>query len=215
MATELLDVDEIVGGKETPKRPLSAAAKRKRDSKCIVVDTLNLSHAIAASKIARCSKSKGKSISVLDIAHAMRLLAPKLRKMGYEHIMFVVKDQERQAAADTSCDQSDIYAALAKELKVIVYFVEKLESPSKKIHAAQGRDDFYMSLLAEQFFCKVLTADNLRDFAQFREAIEPFTVTEHNHWRSKPLCNRISPVNYPQIRKPLTIKPSDVFSELM
>lgn len=193
-----------VGGAQA--RP---AARRAAPSPHIVVDTLNLTHWLWASKGAA-------ALSPALIVETIDATAPILKLRYPGQVVYVLKDRESQFNLDTV---RSLYQETARRNGVYLAIAERYADPpaasvmSSEEHSGRGRDDFYMSILAGRYKCAVLTADRLRDFGRFRSTIPPFQVYEYNFWRDLPSRDFIRPdaAAYARVRKPRTIHPRDVF----
>jgi len=169
----------------------------------IIVDTLNLTHWMG---------TDNDQITFTNIINTIDRATPILRQK-YSNIIYVLKDQ------DTQHNSSEIRAAYqnaAERNRVIItcaerYVESSLEQslvPKLGPHSANGRDDFYMCILAARNRCAVASEDRLRDFAEFRKNIPPFHVIEFAYWRAIPLRDSIRPSSgaYSRLRKPIMIR---------
>ena len=188
-----------------------ARAAPRAPPKNIVVDTLNLAHWLRqrdastrdASKrdASKRDASKG-PLSTAEIAAAVARAAPALRRRFPGEVVFVLKDP------DSSLNDGAVraqYQAAAERARVRIACAEryppgaepagqrKKHGAPAAAHSAAGRDDFYMCLLASQLRCAVATEDRLRDFADFRATVEPFTVISFAHWRALPARDYVRP----------------------
>lgn len=174
----------------------------------VVVDTLNLTHHMQKQK----SKTAKTKVDTSSIIGTIDRTAKRLRELFEGRVMYVLKDRD---AALLSAGVREQYAECAKRNGVYVASVERYADPpvlhtdsvASDSHAAKGRDDFYMAVLAARWQCPVLTEDRLRDFAEFRK-IEPFHVVEFSYWSDKPESDYIIPssASYSGLRKPRTIR---------
>ena len=182
----------------------------------LVVDTLNLTHWLCERRGCR------PALTPALIAKTIDGTAATLRRRHTGRVMYVLKDRESQfndAAA------RDVYRRAAERNKVYVSAAERYADPPASApasapagpaaHSGRGRDDFYMSLLANRHRCAVLTGDRLRDFAQFRTTVPPFHVVEYAFWRDQPLREFIRPEApaHIRMRKPRMVRPADYFDQ--
>lgn len=187
----------IAGG--APRRPRLDPAK----SPHLVVDTLNLAHWYMDVE----------TLTPELIAQTISATAPALKLRHPGRVMYVLKDRE-------SCFNNDrireIYRKVAVENAVYIMVAERYPDPPaggakpSAEHSSRGRDDFFMSLLAHNYRCPVVTGDRLKDFDQFRKTIPPFHTIEYAFWRAAPYREYIRPDSptYRRLRKPLTIRPA-------
>jgi hypothetical protein len=195
-----------VGGAKTPRvaRPPSGS---------VVVDALNLTHWLRDETRA--------AIPDGEVGEMIGATAPLLKKKFRGRVIYVVKDRETAHNAPAT---RELYAAAARENQVHVVVVERyhtaaapraapLARAQTRPHSARARDDFMMAVLAQRWRCPVLTADKLRDFAEFRGALEPFYTFEYSYWDVLPTHEYINPAStaYSRLKKPRTLDPSAVF----
>jgi hypothetical protein len=166
----------------------------------IVIDTLNLTHWLH-------SKAP---LSPEAIASTIDETAPILLSRYKGRVMYVLKDRESQFNDEKA---RKVYQDAAKRNGVYVYIAERYPDPPKGVkisteHSARGRDDFYISLLANRWRCPVLTEDRMRDFSSFRGTIQPFHVYEFAFWRDLPNREFIRPESaaWRQLKKPRMIR---------
>lgn len=186
----------VVGG--------SIAARRRTGpppSPHVVVDTLNLVGWL------------GKRPSVDAVVAAVDRTAAAVTRRFRGRVFYVLKD--RDSAPVTEADRRRLHEA-AERNRVWIVVAERYPDDHAAAlpaaHAARGRDDFYVSLLAHQYRCPVLTNDRLRDFAEFREAIPPFQTTEYTYWRATPHRDWVRPQStaYARVRRPRLIRFEDI-----
>ena len=178
----------------------------------LVVDTLNLTHWLCE------RRGRRPALTPALIAETIDGTAAALRRRHTGRVMYVLKDRESQFNDEAA---RDIYRRAAERNKVYVSAAERYADPPAGIpadpatHSSRGRDDFYMSLLANRHRCAVLTDDRLRDFAEFRTTVPPFHVVEYAFWRDQPLREFIRPEApaYIRMRKPRMVRPADYFGE--
>lgn len=180
----------------------------------IVVDTLNLTHWLHGT-------SRGRKPLVMSpalIAETIDRTAPTLLVRHTGRVMYVLKDRESQFNDEAA---REIYRQAAERNGVYVLAAERYPDPPKGVspsseHSAQGRDDFFMSVLAHRYRCAVLTEDRLRDFDRFRATMQPFHVYEFAFWRATPHREFIRPESsaYVRMKKPRMVRYSGYFSDL-
>jgi len=163
----------------------------------IVVDTLNINYAL---------------FRKADLEHIIKtiyFISNLLQNKYTDRVMFVIKDQ---IIKNHSEDEKKQFNNVAKELKIYIFLTEQYEDihrvnqkEAKKTHSANGRDDFYMCVLANKYNCKILTNDKLRDYSEFAKTVKPFRIIEYNYWRDGFIEDFISPVGF-RIRRPKTLK---------
>ncbi|MDE2100889.1 MAG: hypothetical protein KGL39_26820 [Patescibacteria group bacterium] len=175
------------------------APRRHKPDTHIVVDTLNLTHHLN-------STSASRYIKLDDVIRTIDETAPVLRKRYGDRVMYVTKDRETELNAP---DVRVKYSDAAKRNGVYVFVVERYEPAGARqvSHAARGRDDFMLAVLAAQYKCPVLSNDKFRDFDAFRSDVEPFHVYEFAYWRALPERLFIRPASpaYRRIRRPFTV----------
>lgn len=171
----------------------------------VVVDTLNLAHWLDEDL---------KKVSPEAIVSTVNATAPVLKRRYPGRVMYVLKD--RTSEYNTSALRAE-YKALADRHNIYIAVAERYVDPPAGVphsdaHSAQGRDDFYISLLANRWKCAVLTEDRLRDFAEFRATLQPFHVYEFAFWRAIPEREFIRPESpkYARLKKPRMLRFDDV-----
>ncbi|HVE12335.1 MAG TPA: hypothetical protein VNI01_02970 [Elusimicrobiota bacterium] len=191
----------------------------RRPSGHLVVDTLNLVHWLRARKAAPDGSpggdaNPGAPLTPTDIAAAVDATAAALKKKYPGRVIYVLKDRESRFNDESL---REVYQAAAQRNQVTVALVERYQdppagAPASADHSARGRDDFYMSVLAQRLGCAVLTADRLRDFAAFRATVAPFQVLEFAYWRRFPSRDYVRPASpaFARLRRPATIHPAEV-----
>ena len=169
----------------------------------VVVDTLNLAHWVGATPI-----------SIDNVIKTIDYLTPILRKTYPGRIIFTLKDP---TVGFFGVDEHGKLKAAADRNRVYIYVAEKYRDPpreTKKIdlaeHSTKGRDDFYMSLLADRYQAVVLSGDKLGDFEKFRSSIPAFQVWEFNYWKELPTMDYIRPEAdaFKKIKRPFRLSPA-------
>lgn len=206
-----------VSGGAPPRRGPDYAA-----SPHIVVDTLNLVHALAEVDMASDDTDTGAvaapprpALTPVAIAAVIDRTAPVLRARHPGRVMYVIKDRESQF---NTADAREVYRSAADRNNVYVYVVERYIDPPSGVaasaaHSARGRDDFFTALLARRWRCAVLTEDRLRDFDEFRATIQPFHVYEYAYWRRLPEREYVRPeaAAYSWMKKPRMVRVHEYF----
>lgn len=140
------------------------AAERESDN--LVVDTLNLVYSVTGSGPSLCT-----------ILETIEATAPQLRRRYPGRLVYVLKGRSSEAAVPAATRNA--YQAAAKRNGVHINLVEKSpvakEGPTGS-HAALGRDDFYLVMLARKYRCPVLTRDRFRDLSEMKTDLPPFYV---------------------------------------
>lgn len=208
--------DDIAYGGAPPRRGPDYAA-----SPHIVVDTLNLVHALAEADTSATDTDDAvampprPALTPAAIAAVIDRTAPVLRARHPGRVMYVIKDRESQF---NTADAREVYRATADRNNVYVYVVERYVDPPSGVaasaaHSARGRDDFFTALLARRWRCAVLTEDRLRDFDEFRATIQPFHVYEYAYWRRLPEREYVRPeaAAYSRMKKPRMVRTEEYF----
>jgi hypothetical protein len=212
-------LETVGGGAARPERP-----RARQKPSHLVVDTLNLAHWLRGRPRApgagptdpapadSAPADPGRPLEPADIVAAIDATAATLKKTYPGQLVYVLKDRESRF---NEPEQRQAFQAAAQRNQVTVALVERYQDPpaggpTAASHSARGRDDFYMSILAHRLRCPVLTADRLRDFADFRAAVPPFHVLEFTHWRAHPARDFVRPASpaYARLRRPATVHPS-------
>lgn len=182
-------------------------------SQHLVVDTLNLVHWLGG----------GAPLGPAAIVAAIDATAPALKLRHPGRVVYVLKDRESQFNLE---EARALYQAAAARNGVHLAVAERYADPpasaaaasaaARAEHSSRGRDDFYMSVLADRYRCAVLTADRLRDFARFRATIPPFHVYEYSFWQARPAREFIRPdaAAYARLRRPRTVHPRALLAAL-
>lgn len=196
-----LAISHGVGGVE------GGAAPRRPASPHLVVDTLNLLHALRP----------GAPVSQEAICALIDEVSPALVARHPGQVMFVLKDRESRHLEEGK-ELAPLQAAAARN-RVYVCIARRYQAPpsddigpaatEEDAHADRGRDDYYMCLLAHRLRCAVLTNDRLRDFARLRARVRPFYVTELAYWRDRPASEYIRPTAEPVFRRPRLLRPAE------
>ena len=171
----------------------------------IIIDTLNLTYWIYG------------NIDGDNIFNAINLITKQLKDKYKGRMMFVIKDKESEFNTD---EDRNKFIKIANDNKIYIYIVEKYKIPPKSSiqldskeydkHSSLGRDDFYMSILANKYKCSILTNDRLKDFKSFKYSISPFYVLELNYFIKIPNKDYINPSKYNKLKKPKKILPDDI-----
>ena len=185
----------------------------------LVVDTLNLVHWLAA------RRGVATKLSADAIVAAVDATAPALRARHSGRVYYVVKDRSSQLNDEST---HAAFAAAAARNGVYLCAVERYADPppgntrarddeDRAAHSAQGRDDFFMGVLAARLRCAVLTEDRLRDFGRFRSTLDPFHVLEFAFWRDQPLREFVRPdaAAFARLKKPRGVRFADYFDDAL
>lgn len=187
----------VLGGRAPPPR-----------SPHVVVDTLNLAHWLRG--------ESARPLAAAEIIAAIDKTAPILKKKHAGRVMYVLKDRESQLNGEAAHAE---FMACAERNRVYIITAEKYAddppsgNPRSTAHSAAGRDDFLVAVLARRWRCAALTEDRLRDFGEFRSALQPFHVYEHAYWRASVAQEYYRPESpaYSRLRKPRTVGFAEYF----
>jgi hypothetical protein len=199
----------LIFGAAGPRRKAGPKGADYAKSSHIVVDTLNLAHWLGR------ASGHGRALTPDLIAEAIDRTAPVLLKRHPGRVMYVLKDRESQFNDEAA---REVYRRAAERNKVYVLLAERYSDPPKGVaespeHSAQGRDDFFIALLAHRWRCAVLTEDRLRDFDRFRATVQPFHVYEFAFWRALPHREFVRPESpaYARLKKPRMVRYAEYF----
>jgi hypothetical protein len=199
-----------LGGDPPGRRRRAALA-----SPHLVVDALNLAHWRR-----RDRSDRSGPVGLCDVIETIDKCTPALQKKFTGRVVYVTKDRETapvdakaRAALQAAARRNHVHIALAERYRD-EDAAERIAAQvaGRPAHAAKGRDDFYLALLAWRLRCPVLTADRLRDFEEFRTELPPFHVREYAYWRDKPERDYVRPAApaYAKVLKPVTLHPRQV-----
>lgn len=197
-----------------PLLRLGGAAKSRKaralESENLVVDTLNLAHWLKR-------RAPLKTVETCDILAAIEKTAPILRRSYSGRIIYVTKDRETRAEKADAERLRALYQATARRCKVYVNVVERLpreeDEPDTrrhrkgKSHAALGRDDFYLIMLAWKYNCPVLSRDRFRDLADMKADLDPFHVYSYSPVKLLPERDFVNPAaaEFRKMRRPASV----------
>ena len=192
---------------QTKRLIFGGSPQKKIDNNHIIVDTLNLTHWFYP---------QSKNVHLDMIISVINNTAEELKKKHSGRVIYVIKDKESTFNTDNFRQQLH---ECAKKNKIFISITEKYKDPPssntelKDCHSKLGRDDFYMSILANQYKCKVLTADMLRDFSEFRFSVPPFYVLLYSPHKDLADNEYIRPesIAYRFLRRPMLIHPDAYF----
>jgi hypothetical protein len=163
----------------------------------VVVDLLNLTHWL------------GRAPTAGTMAEVILATAPVLLERHSGRVVYVGKDQ---TSKPNTADNRAVLARAAAKASIRVYVAVAERAPEFETaptnsagHTAKGRDDMYMAVLADRYKCAVLSEDRLRDFNEFRHAIQPFRALEFAGWRgadAPPVKEYIRPSAYTKLPRP-------------
>lgn len=201
----------LIGGGAAKSRKARAL-----ESENLVVDTLNLAHWLKR-------RAPLKTVETCGILAAIEETAPILRRKYPGRIIYVTKDRETRVAKNDAERLRALYQATARRCNVYVHVVERLpgetaESRGKKekSHAALGRDDFYLIMLAWKYNCPVLSRDRFRDLADMKTDLAPFHVYSYSPVKALPERDFVNPAaaEFRRMRRPAAVDYSEVLGHL-
>lgn len=157
------------------------ARKTRKEGVAVVVDTLNVTHALRDGKKPARSRSS-RPLTLCEIIEAIDRTAPALKE-DHERVIYVTKSRDNPTPEELARQQS-LYAAAARRNGAYVYVIEEYprdtqprgKRAKQAPHAARGRDDFLIGVLAYEWRARVLSKDKFRDFEDVRTSVEPFHV---------------------------------------
>ena len=218
-AADLL-IPLIIAGaeKDGHGRALSPRRRKALESENIVVDTLNLAHWLRR-------RAPLKTVELCDIISAIDETAPTLRQKYSGRIIYVTKDRETYVEKEKAERVRALYQAASRRNGVYINVVEKLQtpevlptdSPATKPHAALGRDDFYLIMLAWKLNCSVLSRDRFRDLKDMKSGhLDKFHVYSYSPVKDLPDRDYVNPVaaEFARMRRPTTVDYADVFPHM-
>jgi hypothetical protein len=199
---------EILGGgaREDRRKALGdARAKIARGSENIVIDTLNLVH---------WHRKGSRKLHLCDIVSTIEDTAPLLRKRYPGRVVYVTKDRDGVVSKSETMLARSIYQTVAKQESVYIHVVEKGDEPLKRgRHSTQGRDDFYLALLAKKYRCPVMSFDRFRDLDSMKHGDLPsFRVYSYSP-SGRGTRDYVTP-SAPELRRlprPARVEPDEVF----
>ncbi len=189
--------------------------KAAYESKSVVIDTLNLVH----------WWTKLKNIKTCDIINTIEDTAPFFRSKYTDRVIYVTKTRERVGGGD-SLEMEKLhvlYQTAAQRNRVYIHLVERLPGDPLLAcrrppcsHAALGRDDFYIILLAMKFNCPVLSLDRFRDLVDMKAGhLDKFHVYSYSPFKAYPERDYVNPTapEYARMVRPLTVDFSSVLGD--
>ena len=199
----------VLAGAERKGRP-PTRKERALQSKNLVVDTLNLTHWLKR-------RTSLKTVDLCDIIAAIDETAPVLRKRYTGRVIFVTKDRETRVEKEALVRARKLYQATARRNGVYINIVERLpgDAKSSKSHAAFGRDDFYLIMLAWKLNCPVLSRDRFRDLCDMKTGhLDKFHVYAYSPVKDLPDRDYVNPAaaEFSLMRRPALIDYSDILS---
>lgn len=136
----------------------------------LIVDTLNLTHWL---------RPRAPRIAICDVIAAIDETAAPLRARFPGRVIYVTKERESGRREKAERERA-LFQAAARRNKVYIDVVERLPSDvadKQRPHAALGRDDFYLIMLAWKYRSGVLSRDRFRDLSEMKTgALPPFHV---------------------------------------
>ena len=145
--------------------------------------------------------------------------ATALRAQFPGTLTFVLKDQDSalndgatRAAYQAAAERYRVHIVCAEKYAATQAASQAASQAAMQAHAASGRDDFYMCLLARKLRCCIATEDRLRDFAEFRGAVAPFISVSFAYWRALPARDYIKPDAgaFARLRRPCLLRFSEI-----
>lgn len=196
------------------KGPPRPAARRPAAPQNIVVDTLNLTHWLGR------GAARGR-VEQADIIAAIDTTAPALHRRYPGRVIYVTKDRETRGDAETAEKTRAAYHEAARRNSVYIHVVERLPDDAPRgrsaPHAALGRDDFYITLLAWKLRAPVLSRDRFRDLADMKRGqLDKFHVYSFSPFRVAPARDYVNPAaaEFARMRPPTTVDYSEVLEGL-
>lgn len=170
-------------------------------SENIIVDTLNLVHALNEGET---------SINIQDIIAVIDETASVIRQRYPGRIMYVTKDRETRQDKAEAVQIRALYQAAARRNMVYISVVERLPDTVNKSaeHAALGRDDFYLMMLAWKLNCPVLSRDRFRDLKSMKAGhLDKFHVYTYSPVKNLPERDYVNPAaaEFARMHQPTTI----------
>jgi len=180
----------------------------------LVVDTLNLTHWLRR-------RAPPKRVETCDILAAIEATAPTLRRLYPGRVIYVTKDRETRVDKARAQRLRALYQAAARCDRVYVHVVERLPGDAprgrRSRHAALGRDDFYLIMLARKFRSPVLSRDRFRDLPDMKGGhLQSFQVFSYSPHRRLPERDFVNPAaaEFRRMRRPTTVDYSEVLQHL-
>jgi hypothetical protein len=201
----------VLAGGEGPGRPKA----RQKKSQNVVVDTLNLAHWLGR-------RAPGKRVETCDIIAAIDETAPLLRRLYPDRVIYVTKGREARAEKRAAARLQALYQAASRRNGVYIHLVERLPGDGAegrggrggRPHAALGRDDFYLILLAWKLGCPVLSRDRFRDLKEMKAGhLARFHVRSYSPVKRLPTRDFVNPAaaEFRRLRRPPTVDYTEVF----
>ncbi len=162
-SNRILILAGIIGGarKETIKNRLA------NENEHIVVDGLNLLyHHFQKSKTVQQADDIIPQIKIM-----IQSVVPKLENKFAGRKMFVFKNKE-----NIPYEQREEYKKIAIKHGIYIYLCQDYPNSKYPSHSSMGRDDFYSSILARLYKCRVLSYDRYHDFENFVRDVKSFQV---------------------------------------
>lgn len=174
----------------------------------LVVDTLNLVHWRRAGGDAR-------PVTTSEIVDAVDATSGVVRRQYRGRVVYVLKDRETAASPAAVDAAREAYHAAAERNGVEVHVVEKGrgDRAGGASHAALGRDDFYLAVLAKRYRCPVLSRDRFRDLDEMKAGgLDRFAVRIFVPGRAAVGRDYVNPAapELASLRRPATVDFDDV-----
>jgi hypothetical protein len=200
-----------------PLLVLGAGPRKRRapESETLVVDTLNLTHWLRR-------RTPLKRVETCDILAAIEETAPLLRRLYPGRVIYVTKDRETRVDKARAERLRALYQAAARRHGVYVHVVERLPGDAgaprgRRSHAALGRDDFYLIMLAWKYKSAVLSRDRFRDLPDMKGGhLQSFQVYSYSPLKRLPERDFVNPAaaEFRRMRRPATVDYSKVLKHL-
>ena len=175
-------------------------------SQNVVIDTLNLTHWL---------KTDGGPITAATVVAAIEASAPVLRRRYSGRIVYVTKNRESLASKESAERLRELFLETAQRCNVFIHMVERLPDPypttvsrPHQLHAALGRDDFYLIMLAAKYRCAVLSHDRFRDLVDMKIGnLDRFHVYSFIPGKPYPERDFVNPsaAEFARLRRPTTL----------
>lgn len=167
----------------------------------IVIDTLNLFYEWRKGK-----KLNNKLPREDHIMECINSTAPVLKELYSGKITYVLKDVNYETMPLQQCaEEHNIVISITVNYANDGITLDYVNSKSDS-HAALGRDDFYINILAKSYNCAILSNDNYRDIEDHKKTLQPFYVLSYTYWTYSPVMDYIRPQNYNYIRAQKRVK---------
>lgn len=159
----ILNLAGIIGGANKKLKD-----RLTNENEHIVIDGLNLLyHHFQKSKTVQQAEDITPQIKIM-----MGSIVPKLKNKFAGRIMFVFKNKE----SIPYNEKKEEYKKMAMKHGIYIYLCQDYPNSKYPSHSSMGRDDFYSSILARLYKCRVLSYDRYYDFENFVREVRSFQV---------------------------------------